>query len=84
MDPELRFKREKRRVETKEDINHFLEEIQDFDLEEIFYKIFSRQASKDIQDSMNLSKEELNDLAWGEEIAMFLNQNQAKQTRLAA
>ena len=71
MAPELRSKREKRRVETKEDIRHLLEEIYDFDPEETFYKIFSKQAIKGIQDSMNLSKEELKNHTWIEDNSDF-------------
>ena len=66
MAPETRSKREKRRVETKEDIKHLLEELWDFDLEENFYKIFSMEASKGIQDDTNLCKEQLENLKWKE------------------
>ena len=66
MAPKLRPKREKRREETKEDIKNLLREVWDFDPEETFYKIFSRQASKGIQDAIDLSKEELKDLTWRE------------------
>ena len=66
MAPKLRSKREKRREETKEDINHVLEEVWDFDPEENFYKIFPRKERKGIQDATDLSKEELKDLTWRE------------------
>ena len=59
MAPELRSKREKRRSETKEDIEHLLEEIFDFGPDKTFYKIFSRQASHGSQRITSMSKEEL-------------------------
>ena len=62
MDPGLRSKIKKRRTETKECIKNLLEEVLDFDPEETFYKTFSRQASKGIQDSIDLFKEELKEL----------------------
>ena len=48
MTPASVSNREKRRTENKEDIEHLLEEIQDFNPDETFYKIFSREAKKGI------------------------------------
>ena len=59
-----RSKREKRRVENKEDIKHFLEEVLDLLPDETFYKKFSRDASKEIQDVLNQTKDELKNLTW--------------------
>ena len=67
-----RSKREKRRAETKEDIKHLLEEVWDFRPEENFYKIFSRVATKGIQDAINLNKEQLENLTWKEKMEMLL------------
>jgi hypothetical protein len=66
MDPATgtRSKREKRRVENKEDIKHFLEEVLDLLPDETFYKKFSRDASKEIQDVLNQTKDELKNLTW--------------------
>ena len=44
MAPELGSKREKIWAENQEDIKHLLEEVWDFDPEETFCKIFSKQA----------------------------------------
>ena len=62
MDPATRSNIQKRRTETQEDIKHLLEEIQDFDPDETFYKIFSREAKKGIQDVIDMSKDELKEL----------------------
>ena len=59
MAPEFRSKREKKRAETKEDIEHLLKEIFDFGPDETFYKIFSRQASHGIQHITNMPNEDL-------------------------
>ena len=59
-----RSKREKRRVENKEDIKNLLEEIWDFFPEESFYEIFTKAASKGIQDILNLPKDDLRALKW--------------------
>ena len=61
-----RSNREERRAETKEDIKHLLEEVWDFCSEENFYKILSRAATKGIQDSIILTKEQLETLTWKE------------------
>ena len=62
MATELRSKREKRRTKTKEDIKNILEEIWDFDPEEHFYKMLSRQYRRDIQDAINMIKEDRKEL----------------------
>ena len=62
-----RFKREKPRMENKEDIKYLLEEIWDFQPDKTFYKIFSRHASKGIQDVVNQTKDELKNLTWRDE-----------------
>ena len=67
MAPELRHNREKRRSKTKEDIKNLIEEVWGFGLDETFYKIFSRQASKGTQDVIDLTKEELKELTWIED-----------------
>ena len=59
-----RSKRKKRRVENKEDIKHLQEEVWDFLPDQTFYKIFCRDASKGIQDVLNLTKDELKTLTW--------------------
>ena len=61
-----RSKREKRRAETKEDIKHLLEEVCDFSPEDDFYTIFSRAVTIGIQDAINLTKEQLENLTWKE------------------
>ena len=67
MAPELRSNREKRKAETKEDIEHLLKEIFYFIPDETFYRIFSREASHEIHHITNMSKEELENLEWKEE-----------------
>ena len=67
IDPELRSKGEKRRIESKEDIKHILEEILDFVPDEMFYKVFSRKARHGIQHITNMSKEYLAKLEWKED-----------------
>ena len=57
-----RSRREKRRADTKEYIKHLQEEVWDFQPEENFYKIFSRAATKGIQDAIDLTKEQLENL----------------------
>ena len=62
-----RSNREKRRVENQEDIKHLLEEVSDYETDETFYKIFSRQASEGIPTILNTTREELVNLKWEEE-----------------
>ena len=67
MAPELRSKTEKKRAETKEDVEHLLEEIFDFRPDKTFYKIFARQTSHGIQHITIRSKEDLEKLEWKED-----------------
>ena len=66
MAPTTRSNRDKRRAENQEDINHLLEEVWGLDPEETFYKIFSRESKKGIQDVIEMSKEDLRELKWRE------------------
>ena len=62
MSPVTRSNRDKRSAENQEDIKHILEEVWDFDPDETFYKIFSRESKKGAQSVIDMSKEELKDL----------------------
>ena len=62
MAPTTRSNKYKRRLENKEHIKNLLEEVWDFDPDENFSKIFSREAKKGIQDVIDMSKEELREL----------------------
>ena len=64
---ELRSKREKKRVETKEDIKHLFEKVWDYDPDRTFYKIFVREAREGIQHVIDISKKGLKDLEWVED-----------------
>ena len=55
-------KREKRRVDIKEDIKHILEELWDVFPEEPFYKIFTKEAQKWISHALTIPKDELKGL----------------------
>ena len=58
----IRSNREKRRAENQEDIKHLLGGVWDFDPDETFHKIFSRESKKGVQEVIDISKEELKEL----------------------
>ena len=62
-----RSNREKRRAENQEDIKHLLEEIWDYDPDNTFYKIFSREANTGILCIINRPKEDFMNLKWEED-----------------
>ena len=63
---ETRSRKAERAIAIQEDIKHLLEEVWNYEPEDIFYKIFKREASKGINMIVNLEKEDLEKLSWKE------------------
>ena len=56
MAPAAKSNGEKRSAENREGIKHFLEDVWDFDSDETFYNIFSKESKKGVQDVIGMNK----------------------------
>ena len=59
--------RSRRKAVLKEDVRHLLEELWDIEEDDMFYKFFTRYTNRGMQQFINCSKDELQDLSYRED-----------------